>query len=70
MINFVDYWKLIVPEYIPMAISTLLVGAVLSTGILPDVRFWFVAAALVCVVGAFNSFNAIADKEIDKMEKN
>ena len=64
-----NYWHLIVPEYIPMALTTLLVGAVATTGSLPDYRFWIVAFALCCVVGAFNAFNAIADREIDKINK-
>ena len=69
MPHLLDYWHLIVPEYIPMAISTALVGAVLTTGSLPDWRFFPLAFALCCIVGAFNSFNAIADKEIDKINR-
>jgi len=69
MASIFDYWHLIVPEYIPMAITTLLVGAVATTGTLPDWRFWPVAFALFCVVGAFNAFNAIADREIDKINQ-
>ena len=62
-----DYWKLMVPEYAPMAITTLLAGTVVTTGLLPRTSFWLLAISLFCIVGAFNSFNAIADKEIDKI---
>jgi len=69
MARILDYWHLFVPEYIPMAVTTLLVGAVATTGTLPDWRFWPVAFALCCIVGAFNSLNAIADKEIDRINR-
>lgn len=69
MFHLVDLWHLVVPEYIPMAITTLFVGIVATTGFLPDWRFWLVSVSLLCVVGAFNSFNAIADKEIDRVNR-
>jgi len=69
MATLYDYWHLIVPEYIPMAITTLLVGAVATTGSLPDWRFWPLAFALFCIVGAFNSFNALADRAIDRINR-
>ena len=67
MTHPIHYWNLMVPEYVPMAITTLLAGAVATTGALPGNSFWFIAVALFCIVGAFNSFNAIADKDIDRI---
>ncbi|MFA6420510.1 MAG: UbiA family prenyltransferase [archaeon] len=67
MTHPIHYWNLMVPEYVPMAITTLLAGAVVTTGTLPNSSFWLLAVSLSCIVGAFNSFNAIADKEIDKI---
>src|SRR3989344_8358855 len=64
-----DYLGLIVPEYIPMAITSALLGAVLSKGGLPGYEFLIVIPVLTFIVAAFNSFNAIADKEIDKINK-
>jgi len=63
------FFHLIVPQYIPMALTSLLVGAVFSISSLPDWRFWIAAFSLSCIVGGFNSFNAIADKEIDRINK-
>lgn len=67
MHRIIDYWNLMVPEYAPMAITTLFAGTVVTTGLLPVTSFWLLAVSLFCIVGAFNSFNAIADKEIDKI---
>ncbi len=63
------YIQLIVPEYIPMAITTALVGAIVTSNTLPGIEFLVVAVVLSLIVGAFNSFNAIADKEIDTINK-
>jgi len=52
-----------------MAISSLLVGVALSIHSLPDWHFWIATVSLICIVGGFNSFNAIADKEIDRINK-
>jgi len=64
-----DYLHLIVPEYIPMAITSVLVGAVLTSKIFHGLDFVLASIAIICVVAAFNAFNAIADKEIDKINK-
>jgi geranylgeranylglycerol-phosphate geranylgeranyltransferase len=64
-----NYWKLFSPEYIPMAITTALIGAIATSNILPDYRFLIITIAICCVIGAFNSYNAIADKEIDKVNR-
>lgn len=69
MPKITDFLHLIVPLYIPMAITSLLVGATSTINALPDWRFWLAALSLACVVGAFNAFNAIADREIDRINK-
>jgi geranylgeranylglycerol-phosphate geranylgeranyltransferase len=67
--NLISYWKLFSPEYMPMAITTALFGAVATSNTLSDYRFIIVALAICCVIGAFNAYNAIADKEIDKVNR-
>lgn len=69
MSKTLDFLHLIALQYIPMAIFSLLVGATATISALPDFRFWIAAISLFCVVGGFNAFNAIADKEIDKINK-
>ncbi|MFH1391527.1 MAG: UbiA family prenyltransferase [Candidatus Diapherotrites archaeon] len=64
-----DFLHLIVPEYIPMAITTALVGAVSTTNAFPGFEFIIVAIVLTLIVAAFNAFNAIADREIDQINK-
>ena len=64
-----DYLHLIVPEYIPMAITTALIGAIITSGGLPGLEFIVVAVVLILLVSAFNAFNAIADKDIDRVNK-
>ena len=64
-----DFIGLIIPQYIPLALFGALLGAVVTTNAIPDYRFIILAIALTCTVSAFNAFNAIADKEIDKINK-
>ena len=64
-----DFIGLIIPQYIPLALFGALLGAVTTINAIPDYRFVILAIALACVVSAFNAFNAIADKEIDKINK-
>ena len=56
-------------QYIPLALFGALLGTVVTTNAIPDYRFIILAIALTCTVSAFNAFNAIADKEIDKINK-
>lgn len=69
MATTIDFLHLSVPQYIPIAFFGLLVGVVFTIGSLPDFRFWVAALSLACIVGGFNSFNAIADKDIDRINK-
>ena len=64
-----DFIGLIIPQYIPLALFGALLGAVVTINSIPDYRFIILAIALASIVAAFNSFNAIADKEIDKINK-
>lgn len=61
---------LTVPEYIPVGLFGLLVGFVFSTNSL-SVSLALILA-IICValvIAGYNSFNAIDDKEIDKINK-
>jgi len=69
MTDFRSYIQLIVPEYIPMALTTALVGYVLSNGAFPGIEFLILIVVFSCLVGAFNAFNAVADRDIDKINK-
>ena len=69
MASVSDYLKLIVPEYIPMGITGLLVGAVASLNALPGARFWVAAACVAFIISGYNSYNAIIDKDIDIINK-
>jgi len=69
MANIKNFLNLITPQYIPIAFFGLLVGIVSTINSLPDWRFWIAAASVICIVSGFNSFNAIADREIDRINK-
>lgn len=64
-----DFIGLITPQYIPLAIFGALLGAVVTIQSIPDQRFIIIIFILSLLVSAFNAFNAIADKEIDKINK-
>lgn len=64
-----DYIELIVPEYIPMALTTALLGFVVANQKLPGNEFAIILASLFLVVAGFNAFNAISDAEIDRINK-
>lgn len=69
MMSLRNYIHLIVPEYIPMAITTALVGYVSSSGALPGIEFLIPAIVISLIVSAFNAFNGVADKDIDRINK-
>lgn len=69
MASLSDYARLIVPEYIPMGITGMLVGAVAALGTLPDITFWLGALCFVFIIAGYNSYNAIIDRDIDAMNK-
>lgn len=69
MASIKDYLNLIAPEYIPMGITGLLVGAVATLGALPDYRFILAAVCFCFIIAGYNSYNAIIDKEVDKINK-
>ena len=64
-----DFSGLIIPKYIPLAIFGAFLGAVITTQTIPGYNFIILAIILTSIVSAFNAFNAIADKEIDKINK-
>ncbi|MDD3083775.1 MAG: UbiA family prenyltransferase [Candidatus ainarchaeum sp.] len=64
-----DLIGLITPQYIPLALFGAFLGAVVTINKLPDQQFIILAIALTCIVAAFNTFNAVSDKEIDKINK-
>jgi geranylgeranylglycerol-phosphate geranylgeranyltransferase len=64
-----DFIGLITPHYIPLAVLGAFLGVVTTINKFPDERFIILAIALTCVVSAFNAFNAVVDKDIDKINK-
>jgi geranylgeranylglycerol-phosphate geranylgeranyltransferase len=64
-----DFIGLITPHYIPLALFGAFLGVVTTINKIPDERFIILAIALTCIVSAFNAFNAVADKDIDKINK-
>jgi geranylgeranylglycerol-phosphate geranylgeranyltransferase len=64
-----DFFELMVPEYIPMAITGALAGATAATRAWPDERFLLVCVVLALIVGAFNAYNAVVDRKIDSINK-
>ncbi len=64
-----DYLGLIVPEYMPMGITGLLIGAVAATNTLPNDVLWLGIVCFLCIIAGYNSYNAIIDKEIDIINK-
>jgi len=69
MISLKTLFELIVPEYIPMAVLGAFVGAVATTQTLPNQDFITLIISLIFVVAGFNTYNAIADKKIDQINK-
>jgi 4-hydroxybenzoate polyprenyltransferase len=67
--GFRDYWRLIVPEYMPMAITGLLLGFVATTQKLPNQSFILPVISILLVIAGYNSYNAVIDKEIDTINK-
>jgi geranylgeranylglycerol-phosphate geranylgeranyltransferase len=67
--NFKDIVELIIPQYVPLAIAGALVGTIITIQKIPDYKFILLSISLFFVVGAFNTYNALADKEIDKINK-
>jgi 4-hydroxybenzoate polyprenyltransferase len=63
------YIRITVPYYIPIAVLGLVAGAVLTTGALPDFRIVYAAISLAFLVGGFNTFNGVYDKQIDVINK-
>ncbi len=69
MLNFVSYYiKITVPYYIPVAIVATFVGITTSGGIF-DFNALLAFLSLSLLVGAFNTFNGIADHRIDEVNK-
>ena len=64
-----DYIGLIVPEYMPMGITGVLMGAIAATNTLPNDVLWLGIACFLCIIAGYNSYNAIIDKEIDIINK-
>jgi geranylgeranylglycerol-phosphate geranylgeranyltransferase len=64
-----SYMKLISPEYMPMAVTTALLGLVATTGLIFNFQFILLIIIICCIIGGFNSYNAIADKEMDKINR-
>jgi geranylgeranylglycerol-phosphate geranylgeranyltransferase len=62
--------RLIVPEYIPMGILALLVGIFFSTQkIILNTNLIYSIAVSILLISGYNSFNAVIDKDIDKINK-
>lgn len=69
MASLEDYWHLIVPEYMLMAITGLLLGYIVTVQHLPDTGFLLPILSVLFVIAGYNSYNAIIDKEIDVINK-
>jgi geranylgeranylglycerol-phosphate geranylgeranyltransferase len=62
--------KLTVPEYMPAGILAAFVGYAFSTGsIQVSLGFIYAVLAVVFVIGGYNTFNAVADRNIDRINK-
>ncbi|MBN2042383.1 MAG: UbiA family prenyltransferase [Candidatus Aenigmarchaeota archaeon] len=66
---YLKYLRVTVPYYMPIAVLGLLLGAVLTTGSVPDIRILYAALSLCFLVGGFNTFNGVYDYRIDKINK-
>ena len=65
-----DLIQLTVPEFIPMGLTALIAGLVFSShSFLPSINLLLALLSVVFVIAGYNSFNAIADKEIDGINK-
>ncbi len=65
-----DYIALVVPIYIPPAIMAVLVGYVFSASMPAlTIKLIFALISASLITAGYNSFNAIYDKEIDKINK-
>ncbi len=64
-----EYLRLIVPLYIPMAISGLFIGSVSTTYAFPSFSFILGVISFSLLIGGYNAYNAIIDKEIDRINK-
>ena len=65
-----EFFKLTVPEYMPFGLLSVLVGLFLSANqIMWSPKIIYSILAVAFLIGAYNSFNAILDKEIDKINK-
>jgi 4-hydroxybenzoate polyprenyltransferase len=69
MASLEDYWHLIVPEYMPMAIIGLLLGFVVTTQTFPNASFLLPILSVLFVIAGYNSYNAVIDKDIDVINK-
>ena len=63
------YIRVTVPYYIPIAVLGMLVGAVLTSKAIFDIRLLWAAISLSALVGGFNTLNGVFDKQIDKLNK-
>ncbi len=66
---YLKYLRVTVPYYMPIAVLGLFLGAVLTTGMIPDFRILYAAAGICFVVGGFNTLNGVYDRNIDKINK-
>ncbi len=66
---YLKYIRVTVPYYMPIAVLGLLLGAVLTTGFLPDFRILYAAASICFIVGGFNTLNGVYDRNIDSINK-
>lgn len=65
-----DFIKLTVPEYIPVGITAMFVGFVYSISPSFSVLNMFLSIiCIIAIIAGYNSFNSIADREIDRINK-
>ncbi len=66
-----DYMNLVVPEYIPSTLLSFFIGLIFSSALIGIIGFKLLLAmiSIVFVTMGYNTYNAVYDMEIDKINK-
>jgi geranylgeranylglycerol-phosphate geranylgeranyltransferase len=66
--SIIDYFRITVPYYMPIAMLGIFVGLATSGGVI-NYSFLLSLASVVTLVAAFNTFNGVTDFKIDLINK-
>jgi geranylgeranylglycerol-phosphate geranylgeranyltransferase len=66
--SIIDYFRITVPYYMPIAMLGVFVGLATSGGVI-NYNFLLSLASVVALVAAFNTFNGVTDFKIDLINK-